>query len=40
MSEFQLDELAQRLIGRITRKLRTELRLDRERTGQLRDPRH
>ncbi|MER7341287.1 hypothetical protein ABT403_26005 [Streptomyces sp. NPDC000075] len=40
LTEFQLDELAHRLIGRITRQLRTELRLDRERVGKLRDPRN
>ncbi|WP_369776600.1 hypothetical protein [Streptomyces sp. R33] len=39
LTEFQLDELTHRLIGRITRQLRTELRLDRERVGRLRDPR-
>ncbi|WP_150211204.1 extensin [Streptomyces venezuelae] len=40
LTDFQLDELAHRLIGRITRQLRTELRLDRERVGRLRDPRN
>ncbi|MDC2951922.1 hypothetical protein PO613_33910, partial [Streptomyces heilongjiangensis] len=40
LSDFQLDELTHRLIGRITRLVRTELRLDRERIGRLRDPRH
>ncbi|WP_405604294.1 hypothetical protein OG741_34625 [Streptomyces sp. NBC_01410] len=39
LTEFQLDELTHRLISRITRQLRTELRLDRERIGKLRDPR-
>ncbi|MCS0637526.1 extensin [Streptomyces sp. LP05-1] len=39
LTEFQLDELAHRIIGRVTRLLRTELRLDRERIGRLRDPR-
>lgn len=39
LTDFQLDELAHRLIGRITRLIRTELRLDRERIGKLRDPR-
>ncbi|MFB9510166.1 hypothetical protein ACFFS2_33730 [Streptomyces aurantiacus] len=39
LTDFQLDELTHRLIGRITRLLRTELRLDRERIGKLRDPR-
>ncbi|MGW4560895.1 extensin [Streptomyces sp. NPDC004561] len=40
LTDFQLDELAHRLIGRITRLIRTELRMDRERIGRLRDPRH
>ncbi|MFH9824160.1 extensin [Streptomyces bobili] len=40
LTDFQLDELTHRLTGRITRLLRTELRLDRERVGRLRDPRH
>ncbi|MGI5519182.1 hypothetical protein [Streptomyces sp. CA-106131] len=39
LTDFQLDELTHRLTGRITRLLRTELRLDRERVGRLRDPR-
>ncbi|MGW8783505.1 hypothetical protein ACWGNM_36345 [Streptomyces sp. NPDC055796] len=39
LTEFQLDELTHRLISRITRQLRTEFRLDRERIGKLRDPR-
>ncbi|WP_328720233.1 hypothetical protein OHT52_12545 [Streptomyces sp. NBC_00247] len=39
LTDFQLDELAHRLVGRITRLIRTELRLDRERIGKLRDPR-
>ncbi|MFI1029518.1 hypothetical protein [Streptomyces sp. NPDC020951] len=39
LTDFQLDELTHRLTGRITRLLRTELRLDRERIGRLRDPR-
>ncbi|MGX1915044.1 hypothetical protein ACWIID_40410 [Streptomyces phaeochromogenes] len=39
LTDFQLDELTHRLIGRITRLVRTELRLDRERIGKLRDPR-
>ncbi|MEV0225625.1 extensin [Streptomyces sp. NPDC050704] len=39
LTDFQLDELTHRLIGRITRLIRTELRLDRERIGRLRDPR-
>lgn len=39
LSEFQLDELVHRIIGRITRLIRTELRMDRERIGRLRDPR-
>ncbi|MGW0464746.1 hypothetical protein ACWDX6_05620 [Streptomyces sp. NPDC003027] len=36
----QVDELTHRLIGPLTRLLRTELRLDRERIGRLRDPRN
>ncbi|MDX3588318.1 hypothetical protein OG920_31355 [Streptomyces europaeiscabiei] len=40
LTDFQLDELTHKLIGRITRLVRTELRLDRERIGKLRDPRH
>ncbi|MFD9252838.1 extensin, partial [Streptomyces bottropensis] len=40
LTDFQLDELTHKLIGRITRLVRTELRLDRERVGRLRDPRH
>ncbi|PKV83408.1 hypothetical protein BX283_0910 [Streptomyces sp. TLI_146] len=39
LSEFQLDALVHRIIGRITRLIRTELRMDRERIGRLRDPR-
>ncbi|MFI0977410.1 hypothetical protein ACH4SP_10320 [Streptomyces sp. NPDC021093] len=39
LTDFQLDELTHKLTGRITRLLRTELRLDRERIGRLRDPR-
>ncbi|MFF4230398.1 extensin [Streptomyces sp. NPDC001820] len=39
LTDFQLDELTHKLIGRITRLIRTELRLDRERIGKLRDPR-
>ncbi|MFD0308337.1 extensin [Streptomyces sp. NPDC127119] len=39
LTDFQLDELTHRLISRITRLIRTELRLDRERIGKLRDPR-
>lgn len=39
LSDGQLDELTHRLIGPITRLLRTELRMDRERIGRLRDPR-
>lgn len=39
LSDHQLDELAHRIIGRITRLVRTELRMDRERIGRLRDPR-
>ncbi|MFC4909631.1 hypothetical protein [Actinomadura gamaensis] len=37
--EPDLDELARRLVGPLSRLLRTELRLDRERMGRLRDPR-
>ncbi|MDX2912846.1 hypothetical protein [Streptomyces griseiscabiei] len=40
LTDFQLDELTHKLIGRITRLVRTELRMDRERIGKLRDPRH
>lgn len=40
LKEDQLAELVHRLIGPMTRLLRTELRLDRERIGRLRDPRH
>lgn len=39
LSDGQVDELTHRLIGPITRLLRTELRLDRERIGRLRDTR-
>ncbi|MBB4893791.1 hypothetical protein FHS39_002822 [Streptomyces olivoverticillatus] len=39
LTDFQLDELVHRIIGRVTRLIRTELRLDRERIGRLRDPR-
>ncbi|MEU0277757.1 hypothetical protein ACIOGX_23015 [Streptomyces sp. NPDC088147] len=39
LAEDQLAELVHRLIGPMTRLLRTELRLDRERIGKLRDPR-
>ncbi|MFE5139447.1 hypothetical protein ACFRDV_17505 [Streptomyces fagopyri] len=35
----QIDELTHKLAGPITRLLRTELRLERERIGKLRDPR-
>jgi hypothetical protein len=37
LSDGQVDELTHRLIGPLARLLRTELRLDRERTGRLRD---
>ncbi|MFB7897882.1 hypothetical protein ACFC1B_16265, partial [Streptomyces xiamenensis] len=40
MSEFQLDQLSRQIIGRVARLLRTELRLDRERIGKLRDNRY
>jgi hypothetical protein len=39
LKDAQVDELTHRLIGPLTRMLRTELRLDRERIGRLRDPR-
>ncbi|WP_158288241.1 hypothetical protein [Streptomyces sp. ICBB 8177] len=39
LSDGQIDELTHRLVGPLTRLLRTELRLDRERIGRLRDPR-
>ncbi|WP_435596463.1 hypothetical protein [Streptomyces albogriseolus] len=39
LTDGQLDELTHRLIGPLTRLLRTELRMDRERIGRLRDPR-
>ncbi|GAA0587846.1 hypothetical protein [Streptomyces crystallinus] len=39
LTEFQLDELVHQIIGRITRHIRTELRMDRERIGRLRDTR-
>ena len=39
LSDGQVDELTHRLIGPLTRLLRTELRLDRERIGRLRDTR-
>ncbi|MGW0792085.1 hypothetical protein ACWD04_28655 [Streptomyces sp. NPDC002911] len=40
LKEDQMAELVHRMIGPMTRLLRTELRLDRERVGRLRDPRH
>ncbi|MEW1720635.1 hypothetical protein [Streptomyces sp. NPDC093109] len=40
LQEDQMTELVHRLVGPLTRLLRTELRLDRERIGKLRDPRH
>ncbi|WP_254878813.1 extensin [Streptomyces sp. NA04227] len=40
LTDFQLDELVHRIIGRVTRLVRTELRMDRERIGRLRDPRN
>ncbi|MEU6280112.1 hypothetical protein [Streptomyces sp. NPDC047028] len=40
LTEHQLDQLVRLIIPRITRQLRTELRMDRERIGRLRDPRH
>ncbi|KUF18736.1 hypothetical protein AT728_06715 [Streptomyces silvensis] len=39
LTDFQIDELVHRMIGRITRLVRTELRMDRERIGRLRDDR-
>jgi hypothetical protein len=39
LKDEQVDELTHKLIGPLTRLLRTELRLDRERIGRLRDPR-
>ncbi|WP_405583414.1 hypothetical protein [Streptomyces sp. NBC_01190] len=39
LKDEQVDELTHKLIGPLTRMLRTELRLDRERIGRLRDPR-
>ncbi|MHA6761773.1 hypothetical protein [Streptacidiphilus sp. PAMC 29251] len=39
LKDAQVDELTHKLIGPLTRLLRTELRLDRERIGKLRDPR-
>ncbi|NJP68664.1 extensin, partial [Streptomyces sp. ventii] len=37
LSDRELDQLARRLISRVTRLVRTELRMDRERIGRLRD---
>ncbi|MEV7784019.1 extensin [Streptomyces sp. NPDC088106] len=39
LTDGQIDELTHRLLGPLTRLLRTELRMDRERIGRLRDPR-
>lgn len=39
LTDFQLDQLVHLMIGRITRLVRTELRMDRERIGRLRDDR-
>ncbi|OSP25269.1 hypothetical protein B7767_42675, partial [Streptomyces sp. 13-12-16] len=39
LTDGQLDELTHRLVGPLTRLLRAELRMDRERIGRLRDPR-
>ncbi len=39
LSDGQVDELTHRLIGPLSRLLRTELRMDRERIGRLRDSR-
>jgi hypothetical protein len=35
-----MDELARRLVAPLARLLRAELRMDRERSGRLRDARH
>ncbi|MEU8588790.1 hypothetical protein AB0C59_17590 [Streptomyces sp. NPDC048664] len=40
LTEYQVDALVHRIIDRVTRQVRTELRRDRERIGRLRDPRH
>ncbi|MFE5111331.1 hypothetical protein [Streptomyces sp. NPDC056663] len=40
LEDHQLDELVHRIIGRIIRLIRIELRMDRERIGKLRDSRH
>ncbi|MEU2333237.1 hypothetical protein ABZ608_06440 [Streptomyces sp. NPDC013172] len=37
LTEYQVDALVHRIIDRITRQVRTELRRDRERVGKLRD---
>ncbi|MEV5841065.1 hypothetical protein AB0M32_03735 [Streptomyces sp. NPDC051985] len=37
LTEYQVDALVHRIIDRITRHVRTELRRDRERVGKLRD---
>ncbi|WP_338320572.1 extensin [Streptomyces lonarensis] len=37
LTDRELDQLARRLISRVTRLVRTELRMDRERIGRLRD---
>jgi hypothetical protein len=39
LTESQVDELIHRVFGPLTRLLRTEFRLDRERIGKLRDAR-
>ncbi|MFJ8022590.1 hypothetical protein [Streptomyces sp. NPDC096311] len=39
LTQGQVDELTYKMAGSITRLLRTELRLERERIGKLRDPR-
>lgn len=39
LTQGQIDELTHKMAGPITRLLRTELRLERERIGKLRDPR-
>jgi hypothetical protein len=37
LTDFQLDALVRRLVDPLTQMLRTDLRLDRERIGRLRD---
>ncbi|MGH3240128.1 MAG: hypothetical protein ACRDNL_07085 [Spirillospora sp.] len=40
VEDVDVDELVRHLIGPLTRLLRAELRMDRERIGRLRDPRN